>query len=67
MTSYTTMAGDMWDSIAYKTLGSELYTDKIMAENLSHRETVIFGAGITLNIPEKTVSVTSSLPPWKQV
>lgn len=67
MTSYTTIAGDMWDSIAYKTLGSEMYTDKIIAENLSHREMVIFGAGIKLNIPDKTVSVTSTLPPWKQV
>lgn len=67
MTSYTTIAGDMWDVIAYKTLGSELYMDKIISENLAYRETVIFEAGITLVIPEKSVSVSSSLPPWKKV
>ncbi|MFI3254533.1 MAG: phage tail protein [Eubacteriales bacterium] len=67
MTSYTTITGDMWDTVAYKTLGSERYTDKLMALNLKHRETVIFKAGVVLVIPEKTVNVESSLPPWKQV
>lgn len=27
MTKYTTIAGDMWDGIAYKTLGDEAYTE----------------------------------------
>lgn len=66
MTNYTTIAGDMWDMIAYKTLGSELYTDKIIALNTFHRETIIFEAGITLEIPEKTTSTSATLPPWKQ-
>ena len=30
MTKYTTIAGDMWDGIAYKTLGDEAYTDRLM-------------------------------------
>ena len=33
MTKYTTIAGDMWDGIAYKTLGDEAYTDKLMKQN----------------------------------
>ena len=33
MTKYTTIAGDMWDAIAYKTLGDEAYTDRIMKLN----------------------------------
>lgn len=67
MTSYTTMMGDMWDTIAYKTLGDCVYMDKIMAENLEHRETVVFEAGIVLTIPEKTVNTATTLPPWKKV
>ena len=33
MTKYTTIAGDMWDGIAYKTLGDEAYTDRLMKLN----------------------------------
>lgn len=35
MTKYTTIAGDMWDGIAYKTLGDEAYTDRLMKLNRS--------------------------------
>lgn len=66
-TTYTTIAGDVWDGIAYKALGSELYMDKVIALNKEHRETVIFEAGVVLTLPEKTTKVSSSLPPWKQV
>ena len=31
MTKYTTIAGDMWDAIAYKTLGDEAYTDRTVS------------------------------------
>ena len=37
MTKYTTIAGDMWDGIAYKTLGDEAYTDKLMKQNPEYR------------------------------
>ena len=36
MTKYTTIAGDMWDAIAYKTLGDEAYTDRIMTVSYTH-------------------------------
>lgn len=65
--TYTTIAGDMWDTVAYKTLGDENYMDKIMALNTNHRETVIFGAGVVLTLPEKTSTLSSTLPPWKKV
>ena len=35
MTKYTTIAGDMWDGIAYKTLGDEAYTDKLIKSAVS--------------------------------
>ncbi len=30
MKTYTTVQGDMWDSIAYRQLGSTDYTDKLL-------------------------------------
>lgn len=37
MTKYTTIAGDMWDGIAYKTLGDEAYgTNKWVITKLSN-------------------------------
>ena len=49
MTKYTTIAGDMWDGIAYKTLGDETYTDKIIKANPEFRRLFVFPAGIVLN------------------
>ncbi|SHG90483.1 tail protein X [Tepidibacter thalassicus] len=63
---YTTVLGDMWDTIAYKTLGDEKYTDKLIKNNLQHRHTAIFPAGIVIDIPEIEVEVSAKLPPWKR-
>ncbi len=67
MTKYTTIAGDMWDGIAYKTLGDEAYTDKIMTANPEFRRLFVFPAGIVLNIPEPEMRISGELPPWKRV
>ena len=66
MTKYPTIAGDMWDGIAYKTLGDEAYTDKLMKANPKFRRLVIFPAGITLDIPEPEARIPAELPPWKR-
>ena len=66
MTKYTTIAGDMWDGIAYKTLGDEAYTDKLIKANPQFRRLVIFPAGITLDIPEPEARIPAGLPPWKR-
>lgn len=66
MTKYMTIAGDMWDGIAYKTLGDEGYTDKLMKENLMYRHIVVFPAGIALAIPEPEKEMMAELPPWKR-
>jgi phage tail protein X len=65
--TYTTVQGDMWDSIAFAQMGSVDHTDKLMNANLRYREIYIFPAGIVLTIPEVKESVSSSLPPWKKV
>lgn len=67
MTKYTTIAGDMWGGIAYKTLGDEAYTDKIIKQNPEHRRRFIFPAGIVLDIPEPDERISADLPPWKRV
>lgn len=67
MTKYITIAGDMWDGIAYKTLGDDAYTDKIIKQNPEHRRCFIFPAGVTLNIPEPDERISAGLPPWKRV
>ena len=66
MTKYTTIAGDMWDGIAYKTLGDEAYTDRVMKQNPQFRHLVVFPAGITLTIPAAEEKVSAQLPPWKR-
>jgi len=67
MSTYTTVQGDMWDSIAYSQLGDVAYTDKLLNLNLEYRDYYIFPAGITLKLPDVSEDVPATLPPWKQV
>lgn len=65
--TYTTVQGDMWDSIAYSQLGNAVYTGELMNANLQYREYYTFPAGIVLTLPEvETASVNDSLPPWRR-
>lgn len=65
---YTTVSGDTFDIIAKKELGNEKYTEQLMNVNKDHIETVIFSAGIKLNLPEIDVeeTVTENIPPWRR-
>ena len=67
MKTYTTVQGDMWDSIAHAQLGDVDHTDKLMNANLQYREFYTFPAGIVLVLPEIKNTVSSALPPWKKV
>jgi phage tail protein X len=62
--TYVTVQGDMWDIIAKKTLGDEYLFPALIDANPEHRETVIFSANVTLQIPEVTESEVQNLPPW---
>lgn len=66
MRTYTTIQGDMWDSIAYKTMGSESYTDRLMNLNRQYRMYYTFPAGIVLKLPEPEKKIGTVLPPWKR-
>lgn len=64
--TYTTVSGDMWDSIAFKVWGDERHTDKLIKANLPYRDIYIFPAGIVLKLPTVAPEVPASLPPWKK-
>lgn len=66
MTTYRTISGDTWDSIAYKTLGDEMKMDKLIAANPELCTVFVFQAGVTLNIPEAEEETASTNPPWFQ-
>lgn len=65
--TYTTVQGDMWDSIAFSQLESVAYTDKLMSLNPQHLGYYTFPAGLTLKLPDSTETVNDTLPPWKRV
>lgn len=66
MTTYRTIQGDTWDSIAYRVAGTETFMTDLMQANPDHIETVIFPAGVILNIPDVAIeSAADILPPWR--
>ncbi len=64
--TYTTVSGDTWDIVAYKVYGNEMYTDTLIKANIEYKDTYIFPAGVVLTLPEIELTVSESLPPWKQ-
>lgn len=73
MKTYTTIAGDTWDIIAYKVYGDDKDFERIMDANLSHIDTLLFSAGVKLNIPTEdennttdTEEVDSDAALWRE-
>ncbi len=67
MSTYTTVQGDTWDSIAYKAYGAghESQAGTLMQNNWDLLDYFVFPAGIVVQIPELDTD-TSDLPPWRQ-
>lgn len=65
MKTYTTIQGDMWDSIAYKLYGNEKYMGLLMQNNLELLDIFIFGAGTVLNVPELESESEADMPSWR--
>lgn len=64
---YTTVQGDMWDSISHVQLGDVAHTDKLMRANQQYLGYYIFPSGIELELPEiENTRPLSPLPPWKR-
>ena len=64
--TYVTKSGDMWDLIAYNTLGDCRYTQNLVNANRDFIDTFIFRAGVKLEIPTIDKPKTLTLPPWKR-
>lgn len=64
--TYTTVQGDMWDSIAYKVYGKEYGMDALLKANESYRDVAIFPQGITITCPDVDDNVANILPPWRR-
>lgn len=64
--TYTTTQGDCWDSIAKKVYDSELGINALLDANHEYKETVVFGAGVVLNVPDYVPPKTDLLPPWRR-
>lgn len=66
MGTYTTIQGDMWDSVSHNVYGSEKYMGLLMQNNMDQLDTFIFGAGTVLNVPELEVTETGpDTPAWR--
>lgn len=63
--TYTTRAGDMWDSIALSQFGDSFYSNQLVDANQRYSHVVQFSAGIVLTIPDISANKSQiNLPPW---
>lgn len=67
-TTYTTIEGDRWDTVAYKAYGDALRYPEIAEANRDVPLTDILPAGLTLRVPviQEAELDTNLLPPWKR-
>lgn len=69
MKTTVTVQGDTWDILAKRLYGNELFMNVLICANINHRKTVIFPAGVELNVPEidiASIEFEENLPPWKR-
>lgn len=64
MDKYTTLQGDTWDLIAFKTLGSEYLLPFLLEVNQQHRNIMIFPGNIILEIPDIETDEITERPDW---
>lgn len=63
---YTTIHGDMWDSISYKVYGKDKYSMELIKANPAYANVAVFSSGIELICPELIIEEISTLPPWRR-
>ena len=65
--NYRTVAGDTFDFIAYKKMGSCGYMETLINANRQHIGTYIFNAGVEIEIPKIAAETKANdLPPWRK-
>lgn len=64
--STTTIQSDTWDSIAYRLWGEERHLNLLRDANPEHADTLIFPAGVVLNLPDTPARPerVKGMPPW---
>lgn len=63
---YTTVQGDMWDSIAYRFYGDVKYIGLLLQNNTDLLEIFVFSAGTKVYIPELPEEDETDLPEWRR-
>lgn len=72
MDSYTTLQGDTFDKIAKQLYGNERRMDILVAANMQHAATAVFGANLRLSVPPLPEALllaetdAAGLPPWRK-
>ena len=65
--THITVSGDTFDALALEYYDNEKLASFIIRANPEHCSTIIFGAGVSLTIPDvSTVTFPQSLPPWRR-
>lgn len=64
-TTYTTIQGETWDSIALKVYGGEEYAAFLMENNYASLDILVFSSGTVLNTPGLPEEAEGELPPWR--
>lgn len=64
---YVTTAGDMWDLIAFKVLGSEYLLPLLLEANQQYCDVYVFGSGTEIVVPQQQIlDVQDDRPDWLQ-
>lgn len=67
MLKHRTVQGETFDMLALQYYTDEKLAHEIMAANPDHAATLVFDAGVLLDIPEQTaVVMPETLPPWRR-
>lgn len=64
--TYTTTQGDMWDLIAFKVYGNEMYISTLLAANEQYKDVAVFPQGVVLDCPDADTASVDILPPWRR-
>lgn len=62
---YTTVQGDMWDSIAYQFYGDVKYIGLLLRNNPDLLDIYVFSAGTKVFIPESPEEYEEDVPEWR--
>lgn len=62
---YTTIQGDMWDSIAYEFYGDVKYIGYLLQSNPELLDIFVFSAGTSVYVPKLPEEMELDVPEWR--